>query len=178
MTFLPSLPESAGLKEIQAPYADMWRHWAQFSQALMRGPGPLTVAERELAAAYTSGLNRCSYCYHDHMMATEEFGTKPEVFEGLLEDVDTAAVDAKMKPILKFIRKLTLEPTKLTKADADAVFAAGWDEAALHFSVAICARFNLINRLVMGHGVEHSEALTAIWRDDQKLSYAILDEPE
>jgi len=27
----------------------------------------------------------------------------------------------------------------------DAVFAAGWDEAALHFSVAICARFNLIN---------------------------------
>jgi len=178
MTFLLSLPESAGLKEIQAPHADMWRHGAEFSQALMRGPGPLTVAERELVAAYTSGLNRCSYCYHDHMMATEEFGTKPEVFEGLLEDVDTAAVDTRMKPILKFIRKLTLEPTKLTQADADAVFAAGWDEAALHCSIAICGRFNLINRLVMGHGVEHTEALTAIWRDDQKLSYVILDEPE
>ena len=95
-----------------------------------------------------------------------------------LGDDDTGAIDAKMKPILKFVRKLTVEPTKLTQADADAVFAAGWDEEALHFSVAICARFNLINRLVMGHGVEHSEALTAIWRDDQKLSYIILDKSE
>lgn len=178
MTFFPSLPEDTGLKEIQAPYAEMWRHWAQFSQALMRGPGPMTVAERELVAAYTSGLNRCSYCYQDHMMATEQFGTSPEVFEGLLEDVDGAAVDPKMKPILKYVRKLTLEPARLTQADADAVFAAGWDEAALHFSVAICARFNLINRLVMGHGVEHTEALTAVWRDDQRLSYVILDEPQ
>jgi uncharacterized peroxidase-related enzyme len=178
MSFFPSLPEDTGLKQIQEPYADIWQHWARFSQALMRGPGPLTVAERELVAAYTSGLNRCSYCYHDHMMATAEFGTSPEVFEGLLDDIDGAAVDDKMKPILKFARKLTLEPTELTQGDADAVFAAGWDEAALHFTVAICGRFNLINRLVMGHGVEHSDALTAVWRDDQKLSYAILDEAD
>ena len=61
--FFPSFPADAGLKEIQAPYAEIYRHWAKFSQALMRGPGPLSVAERELIAAYTSQLNSCSLCH-------------------------------------------------------------------------------------------------------------------
>jgi hypothetical protein len=43
---------------------------------------------------------------------------------------------------------LTDGPAGVTKADADAVFAARWDETALDDTVAVAALFNFMNRLV------------------------------
>jgi alkylhydroperoxidase family enzyme len=67
-----------------------------------------------------------------------------------------------MRPVLAFVRKLTLSPDKITAVDVDAIFAAGWDDRALHDAVAICGLFNLMNRLVNGLGVEASEAYTRL----------------
>src|SRR5262249_61623663 len=57
-----------------------------------------------------------------------------------------------------FVKKLTLTSTRMTRADADAVFGAGWDEAALHSAIAVCCLFNFMNRLVDGHGIEAGRA--------------------
>lgn len=176
MTFFPSLSEDAGLAEIQAPYSDIWLLWGKFSQALMRGPGPLSTAERELIAAYVSGLNECTYCYQDHTMAAEALGIDPDVFNNLMDDIDASSVDEKMKPILRFARKLTLSPGRMLQADADAVYEAGWEEGALHFAIAVCGRYNFINRLVLGHGIEYTEAHTEIWKNEQRMAYEILPE--
>ena len=46
----------------------------------------------------------------------------------------------------------------MTQADADAVYAAGWDEQALHDAVAVCALFNFMNRYVQGLGIPADEA--------------------
>jgi len=35
-------------------------------EVLLRGPGTLTPGERELIAAYVSGLNECRYCCSSH----------------------------------------------------------------------------------------------------------------
>lgn len=175
-TFFPSLPEDAGLAEIQGPYPDVWRPWGRFSQALMRGPGPFSLAERELIAAYVSELNACTYCYQDHTMAAEAFGIDPQVFQHLMEDVDAGPVDERMKPILRFARKLTLTPARMVQADADAVYAGGWSEAALHYAVAITARFNFINRIIQGHGVAYTRSHSDTWRDKQGMAYEILPE--
>jgi hypothetical protein len=59
-----------------------------------------------------------------------------------------------MRPVLSFVRKLTLSPSRVTSADAEAVFAGGWDDHALHDAAAICGLFNLMNRLVDGLGFE------------------------
>jgi alkylhydroperoxidase family enzyme len=72
---------------------------------------------------------------------------------GLLDDIDTAPVDERLKPVLRYLGKLTLTPSRMTTADAEAVFAAGWDDRALHDAVSVCALFNLMNRLVDGLGV-------------------------
>jgi hypothetical protein len=40
----------------------------------------------------------------------------------------------------------------MTEADAEAVFAAGWDEKALHDTIAVTARMNFMCRLVEGYG--------------------------
>jgi hypothetical protein len=53
---------------------------------------------------------------------------------------------------LAFVRKLVLQTEGLRQSDADAVFAAGWEEQALHDAVAITARMSFMQHLVEGHG--------------------------
>jgi hypothetical protein len=42
----------------------------------------------------------------------------------------------------------------------ETVFAAGWNDRALHDAAAICGLFNLMNRLVDGLGIEADAAHT------------------
>jgi len=63
-------------------------------------------------------------------------------------------VNAKLRAALSFARKLTEGPRRMAQADADALYAAGWDERALYDIVSVTALYNLYNRLVEGLGVE------------------------
>jgi uncharacterized peroxidase-related enzyme len=121
-------------------------------------PFPLTPAQRELIGAYVSSLNACQYCYGGHRAAAELFGVAPRTIDGLIQDLVKAPVEDELLPILTFVKKLTLTPTRMTQADADAVFAAGWDEAALHSAIAVCCLFNFMNRLVEAHGIKADPA--------------------
>ena len=67
--------------------------------------------------------------------------------------VDSAPVDPRLKPILKYVGKLTQTPSKMVQADADAVFDAGWDEQAVRHAINVSALFNYFNRVVDGHGL-------------------------
>src|SRR5262249_17500845 len=118
-----------------------------------------TPGQRELIGAFVSALNACDYCYGGHRAAAELFGIAPATIEGLIGDLATAPVDDRMRPVLGYVKKLTLTPTRLTQADADAVFAAGWDEAALHSAIAVCCHFNFMNRLVNGVGIKADPTL-------------------
>ncbi|MEC8171762.1 MAG: peroxidase, partial [Pseudomonadota bacterium] len=68
------------------------------------------------------------------------------------DDIDTADIEDKLRPVFKFVKKLTLTPADMTQADADAVFDAGWDEKGLHHAIAITARMCFMQRIVEGHG--------------------------
>jgi uncharacterized peroxidase-related enzyme len=125
---------------------------SQWHQIVMRGDSPLSKGEREFIAAYTSSVNACSLCYGVHKLIAEQFGIDAEIFENLVNDIDGAPVDEKLKPLLHYAKKLTLEPSKMTQADADAVFAAGWNEQALHDAINVICMFNFMNRIVLGHG--------------------------
>ena len=125
---------------------------SQWHEIVMRGESPLSEGQREFIAAYTSSLNACSLCYGVHKLVAQQFDIDSSILDRLGEDIDAAAVDERMKPLLKYARKLTLEPGNMTQADADAVFAAGWSEQALHDAVNIICMFNFMNRIVLGHG--------------------------
>ena len=84
----------------------------------------------------------------------ELFGVDRKLFAELLADVDSSSADEKIKPILNFVRKLTLNHQYMSQGDVDAIFAAGWDEKAFRDSVAICGMFNLMNRMVHGFGIQ------------------------
>lgn len=153
MAFLRDIPANAVLMDVFRKFPETSRLLIHWHEVLMRGDSPLTVGERELIAAYVSGLNACSYCHGVHTATAENFGIAEGTLEALLENVDTAPVDGKIKPLLHYVRKLTHLPAKLTSADADAVYAAGWDDHALHDAISVCGLFNLMNRLVEGIGI-------------------------
>ena len=152
MGFFKSLPADAGPAIVFTKYPEIYRLWSEMSQALMNGPSPLTQGERELLFAYAAGVAGCKFVYTAHSEVAYAWGFDRGVLERLLEDPDTAPVDARLKPLLAFVRKLALTPGAMSQADADAVFKAGWDERALHDAIAVTARAAFMQRLVEGHG--------------------------
>lgn len=154
MSFLNSLPPDAVLLNVFKSFPATSKPLIEYHEVLLRGPSPVSVAERELIAGYVSGLNACHYCHGVHEATAREFRIPEGLMVQLIEDIDKAPIDEKMKPILRYARKLTLSPSRMTQADADAVFAAGWNDQALHDAASTCALFNFMNRLVEGLGIK------------------------
>ena len=153
MTHLPSLRPGTTLLEVMRAHPGTSQPLLDLHEAVMRGPSSLSVAERELLAAYVSGLNDCSYCYGVHRVTAATFGVDEDLLTALLTDVDRADVDHKLRPLLHFVHRLTLTPSRVTPSDAQSVLDAGWDEGALHDAVSVCGLFSLMNRYVDGLGV-------------------------
>ena len=157
MSFLPSLGHHATLPDLFKAYPATARMLLPFEEEVMRGPSPLSVAERELIAAYVSGLNSCDHCYGVHAATAEAFGVAEGLLETLIGDVDSAPVEDRMKPILRFARKLTRAPDRMVTGDVEEILAAGWDEKAVHDAALVCALFNCMNRIVSGAGIVGTE---------------------
>ena len=153
MTYFPSLPEDAGVRHALGLNPEAGRLLIGYHTAVLRSPSPLTEGERELIAAYVSGLNACGYCHGVHSTTARAFGIDEKLLETLVDDPELAAAPEKLRAILRFARKLTLNQTRVSQADASAVFAAGWDERALHDAINVVCLFSFMNRLVHGHGI-------------------------
>ena len=153
MARFPSLPEQPHLSDVFQRFTRGVWPLLSFHDAILRGESALTVGEREMIAAYTSGLNACRFCAGSHRMIAEIHGIDRGLFEQLFDDGRAADLEPRWAPLLAYVRKLTEAPARLTDADADAVLAAGWSEEALYDAVIVCAAFNMMNRIVEGCGV-------------------------
>ena len=153
MAHLPSLGPDAVLVDVFRRFPATSAPLLDYHQALLRGESPLTVAQRELIAAYVSALNACTYCYGVHSATAAAFGVPEDLVSALLTDLPGAPVEEPMKPVLELVRTLTLTPSQVSEAMVSALYAAGWDEQAVHDAVSVCALFNLMNRLVEGLGI-------------------------
>jgi uncharacterized peroxidase-related enzyme len=123
----------------------------ELTEVAMRGPSPFTQGEP--IAAFVSGLNACKYCHTTHAGVAAAFGVEPDLFNVLLSDIDLVPVEDRIKPILRYARKLTFSPSRMTEADAAAVYEAGWGDDALYSAALVTAPFNFYDRLVDGVGL-------------------------
>jgi uncharacterized peroxidase-related enzyme len=155
---LRSLPSSATLPDLRSRYSDLLDLLRPYAEHLMRGPSPFSPGERELIAAYVSGINSCQYCHGTHALVARRFGIEDAIFTNLMDNLDGAPVEPNLKPVLRYVRKLTETPSRMTPSDAAAVYAAGWSDEALLHAIAVCAYFNNMNRLVEGAGIVGSAA--------------------
>lgn len=115
--------------------------------------GALPRKVKEQIGMVVSGINASSYCVALHMEILRSIGIEKPVGRKLATDHQNAPVEEKVKALFRFADKLTRRPFDVSKADADAVQAAGWDEAALFETVMTVALFNLYNRVSLGLGL-------------------------
>ena len=74
--------------------------------------------------------------------------------QAVLADWRTAPVPEKVRAMLGFLEKMTLDPQNLGPADAAKLREAGITEDEIADALHICTAFNLINRLADSMGWE------------------------
>ena len=154
MALFSFLNDSSKIRAILAHDPTRYGCIPELRKNIMRGPSPLSPAERELIAAFVSRLNECQVCSVGHTALAAKLGVDTAVLEELVADVDGAMISSRLRPIFHFVKKLTERPAQIVQSDAEAVFAAGWTERALEDAIAVCAFFSMINRIADGYGLK------------------------
>lgn len=154
MPFLPSLPEPTNLNDVIRTFPKGWPEMLDMHDAVLRGESPLSIGEREMIAAYVSGLNRCRYCLNAHSMYAEMFGESSDAVKSAVRDLGGAPIEDRMRPVLAYARALTLDPESVTKSHVEAILAAGWEEEAVADVAMVTALYNFMNRIIIGFGVD------------------------
>jgi uncharacterized peroxidase-related enzyme len=129
-------------------------HLRRFTQAVMRGPSPLTAAFRELIAAFVSTRNRCRFCSGSHMAVAAKLYENRPLIEAVVADYRSAPIPEPEKALLGYLEKLTLQPETTRAEDVEALRKDGWSDEAVYDAVTGCALFNFYNRWVEGTGVQ------------------------
>jgi uncharacterized peroxidase-related enzyme len=125
----------------------------ELAQVLLRGPHSLTPGERELIAAYVSGLNECKFCYSSHSAsATAQLGAEPALAEQVLNDLDSAPVAAKLRALLRIAGVVRDDGRMVTPELVAAARAEGATDVEIHDTVLLAAAFAMYNRYVDGLG--------------------------
>jgi alkylhydroperoxidase family enzyme len=72
----------------------------------------------------------------------------------ILADHRSVPIEPRLRTTLDLLQKVTIAPAEVTAADVDAVRSAGVSEAAIEDALAVCACFNLIDRVADSLGFD------------------------
>ena len=125
----------------------------QLAEVLLRGPHSLTRGERELIAAYVSGLNQCTFCCNSHSaFAAAQLDEGMSLVEQVRRDLDTAPVSPKLRALLRIAGAVQAGGRNVTPALVEQARAADATDLEIHDAVLIAAAFCMYNRYVDGLG--------------------------
>ena len=123
----------------------------ELAEVLLRGPHPLSPGERELIAAYVSGLNECDFCHNSHAaFAAAQLDDGMAVVDQVRANLDTAPVSAKLRALLRIAGTVREDGRKVTTELVEAARAEGATDLEIHDTVLIAAAFCMYNRYVDG----------------------------
>ncbi|WP_406049625.1 carboxymuconolactone decarboxylase family protein [Kribbella sp. NBC_00889] len=117
-----------------------------FTHEAMRGPSEWSVGDRELMAAYVSKVNETAFCIGAHTAtASQAYQDRPRV-AAVLDDLETAPVENGLRATLRMLGQLTREG-KVGAEDMREVLSAGVSPQQIKDALAVCAAFNITDRL-------------------------------
>lgn len=124
---------------------------SELTDLLLRGPSTLTRGERELIAAYVSGLNDCQYCTGSHSAcAAAQLPGGMTLVDQVRADAASAPVSAKLKALLRIAAAVQQGGLAVTAEDVAAARNEGATDLEIHDTVLIAAMFCMFNRYVDG----------------------------
>jgi uncharacterized peroxidase-related enzyme len=155
----PELPGIISLLEYRPETA---RPLLELAETLLRDDNSMTRGERELIAAYVSGLNDCRFCCDSHTaFAARQLDGGVDVVAAVRRDLDTAPVSPKMRALLRLAAKVVPGGLHVREADVLAAKAEGATDVEVHDTVLIAAAFCMFNRYVDGLGTWAPDDLSA-----------------
>jgi uncharacterized peroxidase-related enzyme len=127
-------------------------------KAVMFNRSPLKRYQQEMIAVVVSAANECRYCIRHHQEALNFYWKDEDRTERLVTDRTQAGLSPQDQGLCVFAESLTRHPGQATQADTDRLRDLNMDDRAILDATQVVAYFNFVNRLVLGLGVELSEA--------------------
>ena len=125
----------------------------ELAEVLLRGPNSLTPGERELIAAYVSGLNECTFCTASHSaFAAAQLEGGDALVAQVRLDAGAAPISAKLQALLRIAGAVQVDGRNVTTEMVAAARAEGATDVEIHDTVLIAAVFCMCNRYVDGLG--------------------------
>lgn len=120
--------------------------------AIMYAPGGLPRAERELATAVVSRINRCVYCLSVHAQRFEQLAKRNDVIAQLFADPHTTGTNAREHAIAQLAISLTESPASLSATSLKPLQDAGLTATEILDAIHASALFAWANRLMLNLG--------------------------
>lgn len=151
MAYIPVVEGIPGIRSLALFRPETGQVLYELADILLRGPSPLTIAERELIAAYVSYRNECMFCRESHASAARcLYGKASFIVDEVLSDLTNSSVSQKFKSLLHIAGKVQILGSMVTPEDIEAAKATGADDLEIHDTVLIAAVFSMFNRYVDG----------------------------
>lgn len=147
-----NVPEGIpGIRSLVMFRPETGKHLYELAQVLLRGPSPLSAAERELIATHVSARNNCMFCMSSHAAAARElFEDKRDLVDCVLHNQPSPFLSDKMKALLNIAGKVQQNGKLVTDEDVLEARKHGAVDRDIHDTVLIAATFSMFNRYVDG----------------------------
>jgi len=129
-------------------------HQVDLYMELMLGPGPLSREEREMIAVVVSAANKSPYGTIHHSEALEKVEADPDALKKILKEFSGKKAPPRIKALLAYAAKITLDPRDITEDDIKDLREAGLTDQEILRANLVASYFNLLNRVTLGLGVQ------------------------
>jgi uncharacterized peroxidase-related enzyme len=125
----------------------------ELAEVLLRAPHSMPPGERELIAAYVSGLNECTFCCGSHSaFAAAQLDEGMTLVDRVRADIDSAPISPKLRSLLRIAGAVQSGGRNVTATMVQDARAEGATDTEIHDTVLIAAAFCMFNRYVDGLG--------------------------
>ena len=133
-------------------------HMRLYKNVLHHNANHLEKSQLEALGVFVSMLNQCDYCVEHHYQGYRRLINDDQKAEKVLNAMRTDELglvfDDKEICLFDYAKKLTLNPSSVSKADFEKMKSAGFDDGCVLEVNQVIAYFNYANRTVLGLGIE------------------------
>ncbi len=140
-----------------AKFPKQFEGFTKLYNSLMLGESGLTKLEREMIAVTVSSENHCFYCLVAHGSAVRELSNDPQLGERIAANFRSAELPEKQLELLNFTKKLTRDPSEISKSDRTKLREVGYTDRDIWDISAIVGLFNMTNRLASSTEMEPND---------------------
>jgi len=136
----------------QTTRPDLLEAQVHLVNALLINEGALTRKQKEYVFLVCSAANLSTYCVTAHCEMVRMLGIEGPEPEQVAIDYTVLSLPIALKALLNFAAKLNSEPTKIGKADVDALRTYGYSDEQIHETVLMVGLARFANCVAFGLG--------------------------